>query len=243
MTEEGKKKFRRRKWKIIIFIIAGILSIVAIAPLFINQIIEHNIKQKLEQLAPFVTVRFSSVHADLLNSSIAINDLSVKFQPDLSDSSHYHLINYSKVAFTGVNFIAVVRRNELAINKTILSNGEITLDPFLLSKKDSLPPDLLTRVSFKNVSMNHLETRETNVRMHLKKNNQCKISKMEIAGLNKSVDSGVHFTSFAISISNIDYSIPHAYRTLHIDSLEANSKEKSVKIAGDGRTFISLKGR
>lgn len=237
MTEEVKKrKLRRPKWKIIIYFIACISFILLAAYPFLNKIVENKVKEKLKQLAPLAIVRFSSIRADLFASSISIKDLSVKFKPDASGSCHYHLFNFSKADLTGINFWNVILYKHLLINKLRLSNGEIELDQFLLYKKDSGQHDLLSHMPFKNVSINHFETGETNVWIHLNQEKRLLLQgriNIDDLGINPYQSSTAKtfcFKAVQCNVSNINYHIPSSHQALQIKQLSLNSRKEMLQI-------------
>jgi len=248
MTEEVKKKKPgERKWKIIIYVTVGISIILLITYPLLNKVVENNVKAKLKQLAPFAIVRYSSIHADLFSSWISINDLSIKFQPDTTDSHCHHIFNFSKADLTGISFFDAILNKHLSINKLKLNKGAIELDQFLLNKKDSLQYDLLSRMPFKNVSIDHFETSEINVCAHSDQGNKLElqgtinISNLQIINpLQSPSAKTTSFHAIQCHVTNLDYKIASSHQTLQIKHLSMDSRKGFLGI--DSLNFISGKG-
>ena len=233
MKEEiKKKKLQRKKWRIIVLSIIVIFLIVLIAPPALNKIVENKVKEKLEQLAPVATVGFSSIHANFFASSLSIKDLSIRFQPVTSDSTHHHSLNFSKADFTGINFLGVILNKKLLINKLKLEKGSINLDLFLLDKKDSFP-NLLSRMLFKNISIDHFETDETNVWNHTGMENKLLLRgriNIDDININNSSQSSFHFNTVQCNLTNVDYTIPSSNQTVQIRQLLLDSRSGMLRI-------------
>lgn len=234
---------RKRKWKIAIYFTIGISIILLIAYPLLNKIAENNVKEKLKQLAPFAIVRYSSIRANLFSSRISIHDLSITFQPDTSDLRHHHLFNFSQADFTGVRFIDAILNKHLSINKLTLNKGTIDLDQFLLNKKDPLQYDLSSRMPFKKISINHLETSETNVWTHINQENKMLLQgsmnlyNLEIDPHQPSGRKTLPFKSIQCNVSTLDYHIPSSNQIIQIKHLSLDSRKEAMTI--DSLKFIS----
>jgi hypothetical protein len=237
MTEEITKiKFAGRKWKRIIIFIVAISLIVLIVPPVLNKIAESKVKEQLEKLAPLATVKYSSIYTDLFASSLSINDLSVKFQPDSSNSNH-HSFYFSKVDFTGMNFLKALVSKELLIDELKLEKGAVLFDQFLLDKKDSAVYELMSRMPFKEISINHLETDETNVWTHSGGENklllrgQMNIDNIDINNTQQSYTSNsLHFGAVQCNITDVNYSVPSLHQTLQVKQLLLDSRKGILRI-------------
>src|SRR4051794_3689968 len=233
MNEEvKKKKLPRRKWRIIVLFVIAIFLIVLFAPPALNRIVEDKVKGQLQQLAPVATVSCSSIHADFFASSLSIKDLSIRFQPDTSDRFHYHSFTYSKADLAGINFLGVLFNKKLSVNTLRLEKGLVKLDQFLLDKKDSLP-NLLSRMPFKNISIDHFETGKTDVWSHTDTENKLLMEgtiNIDDININNSLPSPFRFNFIQCNIVNVDYAIPSSDQILQVKRFLLDSKSGMLRI-------------
>src|ERR1700741_1682846 len=105
MKEAIKKIPQRKKWKVIMLFVIGILCMLLTGNIILNRVIQNKVSESLAQLSPFAKVTFSSISANLLASSLSIKDLSIQFRPDTIDKFHQHLLNFPKAQFSGIDFL------------------------------------------------------------------------------------------------------------------------------------------
>src|SRR4051794_24187092 len=106
------KKRYRIKWLMVICLVAGLL---AVLPFIVNIFIERTIKEKLKALPPGLTISFSTIHSNILSSSITFTNLHLQLQPYKQLFNHHDL--YTKQLH--VNGIALLR---LLWGKTVAVN-------------------------------------------------------------------------------------------------------------------------
>ncbi len=85
--------------------------------------------------------------------------------------------------------------------------------------------NIFDSINLKKFSINQFEIAETKVALSSNGEDQFNIEKFDISNLNKS-KSDFHFDAIACGLSNIDYSIPNTYRTLHVNSLMIDSRKE-----------------
>src|SRR4051794_7161190 len=81
-------KNKKIKWLVIIGIIAAALLVL---PIMINTLIIRLIKEKLKALPPELTINFSTIHSDILSSSITFTNLHLQLHPYKQLSNNYEL--------------------------------------------------------------------------------------------------------------------------------------------------------
>lgn len=233
----NEKRRQSRKWKRILFYGAGILVVVFSAYLILNKIIENKVKEKLGELVPFAKVGFSSIHGNAFASSFSLNDLSIKLQVNATDSIHQHTCNFSKVEFNGINFFSMLFNEKLSLRKLKLRKGKIKLDTFLFDKNDSLKYALLSKMTFKNISIAHFEMEATSVWLCSNEKDELLLTGLvnmdgiEINHPDKhSAENNFHFTAILCNLQDIDYTIEALDETLQIKQLSINSKQRFLKI-------------
>jgi len=237
MDEANKKKQRWSKWQVMTFWIIGILIAVLPGMVILNKVVENKVKEKLEQLSPLAKVSFSSIQANLFTSSLSINDLSIKLNPDTADQQHQHLLKFSKAEFSGFDFFKAMFNKKLSVNKLRLEKGDIKFDEVLLNQNDSAQYDFSSRLPFKSISINHFEIAESNVWLHSEKENKLMlkgeigIDKININDFNKlSFANNFHFAAIECNMNEINYPFPDGFHTLQIKKLVINSKKSLLKI-------------
>src|SRR5215469_11467291 len=112
----------------------GILFILAATNIILNRIIQHKVSEKLQHISPELKISISSIHSNLFNSSLALNDVTIDYLPDSNIHGHRHSFHFSEVELSGINFLRLMFRRALSINDLILSNGDVNLDRFLMNK-------------------------------------------------------------------------------------------------------------
>jgi hypothetical protein len=237
MNEIKKKKRRWSKWQIITFCIAGVFIIVLSGAAILNRVVENKVREQLEHVSPFAKIAFSSIHANLLVSSLSINDLSIQLKHDTVDQQNKHLFNFSRAEFTGLDFFKIMFHKKLSISRLRLGKGEIKLDEIILNKKDSVQYDSLPHMPFENVSINHFEIAESKVWLHSDKDDKLilkgniDIDKININNLNKSsLSKSFHFVAIECNVTEVNYSIPGTYHILQIKKLAINSRKTMLRI-------------
>lgn len=230
MTETLPKKWKRTKWKRLLFYIAGIVVILFIGNSVLNSLVKSTIRKRLDLLSPAVKVSYSSIHTNLFTLSLSLRDLVVRFSPDTSDKQHGHSLKSSNIEFRGINFFKVIFNKKLSIGQLKFEKADIYLDQFLLSKKATIHHDLFAGMPFHNISIDHFEISKSNVWLHTTQENSLLLKgdiifyEIQINDFNKSFSkNNFYFTSFECSLNEINYSIPGTFHKLHINKLVLNS--------------------
>jgi hypothetical protein len=231
------QKKQGRKWKLIMLCLIAMAFILFAGNIILSRVIQNKVRQNLDQLAPVAKVSFSSVNANLFASALSINNLAIQFAPDTTDQQQHHLFYFPKAEFKGISFLKVIFNKKLFINELRLEPGEIKLDASLLYKKDPAHNTPLPKMPFKNIWINHLEIKMTNVWLH-----SGAITKPLMKGSiqiddvslndqsNSSSQNNFRFSALACNISDINYSIPNFNHTVEIKKLSLDSKKGFLKM-------------
>lgn len=179
-----------------------------------------------------------SSNKNLYTSSISVLDLSMRLILYNKRQQHQQSFYFKHVLFTGVNFVRIIFNESIFINNLNFEQGDIKLDPFLLESKNTSPAKFLaySNIPFKKVSINNLSLSGAKIWLHSDKVNQTllrgdiAINKVELDGLNKSVTNEFHLGAIECNFSNINYSLPDSYYTIHIKKLIADSRKEILRI-------------
>ncbi|MEX6690952.1 hypothetical protein QTN47_25815 [Danxiaibacter flavus] len=238
MSDEVKdKKPGWRKWRMVIFFVAGITFILLIAQPVLNAIVESKVKENLQKLFPVANVSYLSLEADFFSSTLSIKNLSIRLQPDTGDHYRQHVFSFSKADFTGIDFLKVVFNKKLVINKLQLEKGDIKLDPSLFDKTNLLQHELSARMPFKNISVDHFEISEGNLWLKTNEQNKLllkgKIISDEIEKDNSKgsfAENGFHLGAVQCTLEDINYEAPQSHQTLEIKQLLLDSRRSILRI-------------
>lgn len=118
--------------------------------------------------------------------------------------------------------------------------GEIRIDSFIVAHAafecgDLSEGEVKTAKNFfdsanlGNYSINHFVIAESNVKLH-SNIGQFTINKIEIDSLTKPGNNKLNYSAIECKLSDINYSIPRSYRTVHIKSATADSKKALLRI-------------
>ena len=215
----------------------GIALILLAGNIILNRVIQNVVRKHLAQLSPVAKVNFSSINANILASSLSIKNLSIQFRPDSTDTVHQHLFNFPSVEFIGFHFLSTLFNQNLTINTVKLEQGDITLDRYLLDKKDSLNYDFAQLMQFTDLAIGHVNIAETKVWLHGEGESKPLLKgEIDIGDVNyNNRDSSLsknqfHFGSIKCAIRDLDYFIPEAHRTLQLKQLRIDSREGLLQI-------------
>lgn len=237
MKEEENGRNKRRINRKILFGITCLFLVSLLVYLLLNKIIERQVEKKLEQLSPLVQVYFSNIKTNVFTSSISILDLSIKIKIDISDSTHQHIIHFSRADLSGIDFFDALFNNKLSVNHLQLSKGEIDLNEFLLNKVNSSGEDLLINIPFKCGIIRNFAINETNVwrcssvKKELLFKGVIQIKDLEIGHSNSaSFAKRFHFVSALCRISEVSYPLPAFNEKLRIKQLTLDSRQGILRI-------------
>src|SRR6476469_6580279 len=97
-------KRSRIKWLVIICTVTVILGVL---PAIVNTIIERVIKEKLNALPSGLTTNYSTIHSDILSSSITFTNLQIQLRPYKQLNNHYNLYT-SKLDVKGISLLKIL---------------------------------------------------------------------------------------------------------------------------------------
>ena len=153
-----KRTHRNYKWlRIILFSVIALVAILIIGGIVLQSVLPGKIRQKLAMLGPELKVTVGSIDASLLHRSLVLNDLSVVFRPDSSES-HTHYIHLTKVSISGINFFDLAFNNKANIGSIHLEKGDAEFDRYLLENKQDEQLAIFKR---KNISLPDLNIRRS----------------------------------------------------------------------------------
>lgn len=244
MNENPGAKHKRPKWKLALFYFIAILVILVIGNVFLNWIIQKELRKRLDQLSPTLKVSYASIRTNLFTLSLSIRDLNVRFNPDTADRYHQHSLHSSDVEFNGINFFKVIFNKRLSVNTFTLENTDVHLSRFLLSKKNAPQHGLFANMPFTNISLDHLDMLKCKVWLDTVQENSLLLKgninlyKIDIHNLDKPISkNNIHFGDIKCNVSEIKYSIPGAFHALYINRLMINS---NVMLRMDSLRIIPL---
>src|ERR1700704_6039177 len=117
---------KSRKTKALL-IIAGICLVLLIGYFILNAVVNTKIANALKELPRSIQLKYSSLHASIINSSLVIDDLVVKYIPE-ENSKHQHDLSSSRISFNGIHFLKLLSSKKLSIQSINLDSGKIRLD-------------------------------------------------------------------------------------------------------------------
>src|SRR5262249_20701165 len=121
-----KKPVRSRSKRIFIYITC-IFIILIVSCLILNGIVSKRINESIQQIGTGMNLKYSSVHANILKSSISIDSLSITDPAD-SNSKNPNRLFFGQVSLSGINFFKLISSKKLLINKLTLEKCDINLD-------------------------------------------------------------------------------------------------------------------
>jgi hypothetical protein len=228
---------RKRTW-IKIFISACLLVfIVIIANVILKSVVEKKITTSLQQFQPYIKAGFYKAHVNLLDASVQLDSLFILYDPELKNQ-HIHQVRFSVASIQGIKFFKLVTAKKFSAGSLELSNANITIDHYLLDKKDSLPPVFFEKIDmpFKDIFFGTIEMRNAQI---LKKNGQktdtitsgnITLSDVQIPELDSAFSKdSIRFSDLSCELNNINYRMNDCY-AVHVKELNVKSKDSVMKI-------------
>jgi len=234
-----KKSSTRRIWIKWSVLIIGVVFIIFIIYVILGSVIQNKIAKSLHDLAPGIQSSYSAIHVNLLASSVTVDSLQLIFIPDSALQQHRHSIYFQQASLSGIDFLKVIFSQQLFISNVNLEKAQIKLDQYLLDKKDSAQQAILKnlRVPFKNITIKNLTLSEAAVWLGADSTDQplltgnISLYDQEVFASNiTSLMDSSHLGGFDCSLSDIHYSIPGRYHTIHIKKLAINSKKEILQM-------------
>jgi hypothetical protein len=221
-----------RKIKALV-IISGISVVLVIGYFILNAIVNKKIKNALKELPSSFQLSYSSLHASIINSSLVIDDLVVKYMPE-ENSKHQHDLSVSRISFRGIHFLKLLSSKKLIIQSINLDNGKISLDHFLLDKKNQAPE---MHPPFESILIDELKLTDINTIVHtgqqedISLHGSATIETIKIDSLDKPFDkNNFHFEAIQCFASDIKYTVADAYESLHIKGFELDSRRSRLHV-------------
>ena len=228
---------KNKRTTVILSCIGATLVIYCVVIVIFNIVLQNKVRQKLQELSPFLHVSFSSIHSGVLSSSLSINNLNIVYKPDSNNDQHRHLFYFPAVSFTGVNFFKLLFNKEFSVNKIRFEKGAVKLDQFLLNKKDSAHSNIFGQIPFNSLSINRFELAQTNVWLDSDQGNylllkeSASLDEINIDHLNKPFSLiNFHCRSIENSLSKLTYSIPGAHHIVQLEKLVFNSEKGILQL-------------
>jgi hypothetical protein len=228
-----EEKPARSKGVRVFVYITCVFIVLIISCLILNAIVSKRINASLQQLTSGMNLKYSSVHANLINSSITIDSLSLASPAD-SNSKSPNRLNVGQVTISGINFFKLLSSKKLLINKLKLEKCDIDLDN-LLSNKKYLQPDI--HAPFDSIWVNQVELTDINGLIHAGQHQQISfegellLDSVKINDFKKSFDeNNVRFAAIRWHASSVQYTVPESYTSIHIKNLDLDSRKNSMHI-------------
>src|SRR6185295_16239378 len=103
--------------------ITVIVCLLIVAGYFIlNAVIREKIRQQFTAMSPFLTVEFSKVHANILSSSVAFDNLDVNFIPYKNQQQYKHRLHFQLVSMNGISFLKFLLNKKLEASELLLAD-------------------------------------------------------------------------------------------------------------------------
>ena len=227
-----KKPAGSRGMRVFIYITC-IFVILIISCLILNGIVSKKINESIQQIGMGMDLKYSSVHANIIKSTLSIDSLSIADPAD-SNSKKPNRLYFGHVTVSGINFFKLLSSKKLLINKLKLEKCDINLDN-LLSNKKNFNPDI--HAPFDSVWVNQVELTNINGFVHGGHHEQISfegdllLDSVKINDLKKSFDeNNFKFASIRWHASSIQYTIPDSYMSIHVKNLELDSRKNSLHV-------------
>ncbi|HEY6437442.1 MAG TPA: hypothetical protein VIY47_12700, partial [Ignavibacteriaceae bacterium] len=253
------KHFKKvRKWVVIV----STISVIVVLILFIGGLVLTSqysdiIKKKLqENLAPAVTLDYTSCKINLLTRSVIFENLKGRVQPD-SLLKNQHTFAFDAIELNGIHVIKFLSRRKLEINKVVLRNIDITVDKFLLNDSSSTKEKIKERKNFKGLEVGQFKienlklTLQNDTLVDLRSTLNITASDINIPSTEKVQLADILFTLNESSIDEIfissrqslyEVTVKHVgfdeSNTLTIDSIKVTPKYAKFEFAQKAGTQI-----
>ena len=235
---------RRRKTliKILLWTI-GILAIFIVAGnIILKSVVEKKIRISLQQFQPYVQAGFSKAHVNLFAGAVQLDSLYVMYDPELRQQ-HVHTLNFSLASISGIHFFKLVTSKDFAAGALQLKNANITIDRYLLNKKDSLPTDMLKHIDipFHKIFLSSIELNDVTVfQKHNNKTTKIcdgdiSLKDVQLPRIDTSFSKdSIHFKNLNCDLNKVHYQYAKYYavqfRKFHISSSDSIVQIDSLKI-------------
>src|SRR5690242_15275417 len=121
----------------------------------LTRIIEKKAGEALKTVSTEIRTDFSSIDVNLFNAAVSVHNLHV-FVP--AGGGHQHSFSCADISLRGINLLKLVGSKELVISTVSVGPCRITLDQFLLHKKDSVKAILKRlHVPFKKIRISEIK--------------------------------------------------------------------------------------
>ena len=193
--------------------ITVIVCLLIVAGYFIlTAVIREKIRQQFTAMSPFLAIEFSKVHANILSSSVAFDNLDINFIPYKNQQQYRHHLHFPFVSVNGISFLKFLLNKKLEATELLLDNGNIQLDSFLLDKKDSGQSKVLSEIKwpFKKFYVANIAVKNSRVFLHSEKSDQ-QLARANVAIKGVSISKPgerLSFKDIVLHLSEVNYQMP-----------------------------------
>ncbi len=221
-------KGSRIKWLVIICIITVILGVL---PAIVNTLVERVIKEKLKALPSELTINYSTIHSDILSSSITFTNLQTQLRPYKQLNNHYNLYT-SKLDVKGITLLKILLGKPVTVNELRFGKTEIKLNSLLLLKKDSAQtavfasiPIGLDKISIHKLTMQEISIcMESGNKKQLLTRGMLELNELLLDNLKSADAKQFRFATIMCFLNELQYSSPAYGYSIHTGSITINSK-------------------
>jgi len=213
-------------------IVAAAVLIFVLATFILNAVIRQKINQQLQSLSPSLQFTYSSLHSNILKSSVSFDDLQINFIPYQTLPGNRHTFQFTQASIKDINFFKLLFSKKFSAGGIFLEKGNIVIDSLLFAKKDSAQAKTFEQLktSFKSINIRDLEF--TGMRVCSKEN----VSgpplitgdfAMHGIQINQQgpVNTRFHFNTVDCNLSDLNYSLPNNNGMLHIGKFVIDGKK------------------
>src|SRR5689334_11854658 len=211
----------------------GVIFLILISGYFIlNAIIKKKIGDQFENISPFLLVKYSKVHANILSSSVLFDSLSIDFVPYAGMKQNKHHLNFSRVSLKGISFLKFIINKKLVATDLLLDSGNILLDSFLLEKKDSAQSTVFSEIKwpYKKLYIRNVELKNVQVSRHAEGDDQRLVTadaQLEDVSIDKP-GATPSFNDITARLSGLNY-IVSGYK-IRLANMSLSSRRAELKL-------------
>jgi len=213
--------------KKLLLYVAGTALVLLVAGYFIaGPLVRRKVDASLRELPPSLRVSYSTIDVGILNGSVIIHGLVVKFAPE-ADSAHVHKVTIDRVAVSGIRFWKLFSSKKFGAGKLHVEGCSADLDQELLEKNLPFPQ---VQLPFTTAFIDRMEWKDVRVETH---KGERKVGFFKGGGEVDSVafeaGSG-HWGAMRLLAEEIRYTIPGAQEVVHVSDLKLDSKKGELSM-------------
>src|SRR6185369_14220164 len=161
-----KNEMKRKRWRLLTFIFAGFIFILAGFIVTLHIIIPGKLRQQLGEMSPELRISYSSLHINLFASAVTLNNLDIAFTPDSTRKEFSHHLHFSEARLKEINFLKLAISKIFSAGAIELEKADISLDSSLLEKNDPVMNQAKLKLPFKKAFISGLRLRDAKIYLY-----------------------------------------------------------------------------